>query len=41
MIGSRYPLLDEDAVVEDDVPDDGGVWMSGRLSAVDEGRTWE
>ncbi len=28
------------AAVEDDVPD-RGVWMGGRLAAVDEGRTWE
>jgi len=27
------------ACVEDDVPD-GGVWMGGRVAAVDEGREW-
>ncbi len=40
MIGSPHPLLGEDAVVEDDVPDDG-VWMGGRLAAEFEGKTWE
>ncbi len=40
MTGSLRPLLGEDAVVEDDVPDDD-VWMGGRLAAKFEGKTWE
>ncbi len=32
-------LRDLEGRVEDDVPD-GGVWMGGRVAALDEGREW-